>query len=79
MEFTKLKIEKGFPAPVGKANFDFSLFEVEDCTFVATSDKINFNPAYISAIRYGRLNGKKFTGRTVVVDGVKGVRIWRIK
>ncbi len=80
MEFTKLKIDKGITVPVGRNHFDFSSFEVGDSTFMATSaNAASFSPAYQSAMRYGKLNGKKFTGQTVIENGVKGVRMWRIK
>lgn len=80
MEFTKLKIDKNIPVPVGTGHFDFSLFEVGDSSFLAgDNSRISRNSGYQSALRYGNLNGKKFAGRSVVEDGVKGVRIWRVK
>ena len=79
MEFTKLKIDKNVPAPVGWKRYDFKTFEVGDSTFVSFGGEVRNTPAYISALRYGKLNGKQFTGRSVVEDGVKGVRVWRVK
>ena len=82
-----LQIDKNVPMPEARrANRScWSDFEVGDSAFFegefATSTKAEngfSRSAYISAIKYGHRNKKRFCGRDVTENGKQGVRIWRV-
>ena len=82
-----LQIDKNVPMPEAKkANRSrWSDFEVGDSAFfegqVARGGKPKnglSRSAYISAIKYGHRNNKRFSGRNVTENGKQGVRIWRV-
>lgn len=71
MEF---KIEKNVPMPrsMPRSKFPFASMEVGDSCFL--EKEISCIHAYTR-----HLKPKKFSGRTVTEDGIKGIRIWRIE
>jgi hypothetical protein len=75
---TDFKIDKGVPLPPtkhGTKKYPFGEMEVGDSVFFAgnTSDKIS------SAYAYYQRNGKRFANRTVIENGLSGVRVWRVE
>ena len=70
-------IDKGVPLPACKGKYAWvSVMQIGDSAFLAGIDA---QRAY-GAIKYAmRRCGFKFTLRTVTEDGVKGVRVWRVK
>lgn len=76
MEF---KIEKGVPLPKPRQNIKalpLSKMEVGDSIFLP--GKKSTNGANGSLSHWSRKLGAKFTQRKATVDGVDGVRIWRV-
>ena len=85
-----LQIDKNVPMPdPNKANNAnrscWSDFEVGDSAFFegqvagGAKPKNGFGrSAYISAIKYGHRNKKRFSGRNVTENGKQGARIWRV-
>lgn len=70
-------IEKNVPMPKTEGRgrppiYPFRDMDVGDSVFIPEQGV--GGSAYLSAMQHGRLNGKKFSGRTE--DG--GVRIWRV-
>lgn len=75
------KIEKGVPLPRGRAkrgSYDFGTIKAGDCAFFPVVG------ADIQALREGaskwkeRHPGWDYVTRKAVVDGVHGVRLWRL-
>lgn len=68
-------IEKGIPIPQRKmdAKYPFKEMEVGDSFFTTGT------PASYISLHTRLLKPKKFSCRTVVENGVKGLRIWRIE
>ena len=88
-----MELEKGVPVPepistVSKFSaVHWSKFEIGDSCFFpgcapsGTKTKRNSGMSrteYNGCIQYARRNGKKFTARTVVENGTKGMRVWRV-
>ena len=66
-----MKVESGIPIP---AKYPFAEMKVGDS--FAVPPKINRSAVNVSAMRYGRKHGMKFTVRRTV-DGT--LRCWRIE
>ena len=68
-------IEKGIPIPQRKidAKYPFREMQVGDSFFTSGT------PASYFSLHIRLLRPKKFSCRTVVENGVKGLRIWRIE
>jgi len=65
-----------------KLKYPFDRMKVGDSFFApgqvtARKGTAGQGAAHSAAKAYGRAHGLKFTGKTVVENGVKGVRIWR--
>ena len=74
----EITIDKGVSLPRGgrKNKYPLRTMEVDDSFFVVgrTPSKMG------SCIDYARFKtGFKYATRTVTEDGVKGVRVWRVK
>lgn len=70
---TTIVIEKGIPAPAARGKYPFAQMEVGDSFFVPGKTSRNFPLGpYNARLGFG------FRARTVTVDGVTGVRIWRV-
>ena len=75
-----IAIDKGVPMPryAGErgapAKYPFREMEVGDSCFVPGES----NQTFRSHAAYAQRSGKKFSARTVVEGGVKGLRVWRI-
>jgi len=69
-------ISKDIPHPGGYKNTLFvgtcAVLEVGDSFFAPNADINDLAPKTTS------LRPKKFSGRTVTEEGVKGIRVWRI-
>lgn len=84
-----MKIDKHIPPPVarafkGKGNhlsaYPFREMAVGDSVFYAGANKRSAqHPAYMVARGIQKRDGLRFTLRSVVEDGVEGVRIWRLE
>ena len=76
----KLAVEKGIPIPASRGG-GVSKYPWADMTEVGDSFFVPNGPRgaiYTAAIWYGtRHEGMKFACRTVIEDGVTGVRVWR--
>lgn len=72
---SEFKIDKGVPLPPRSHNrrYRFAEMEIDDSAFLPNTIASGVH----SRVQY--LKPKKFTVRSVVEGGVKGVRIWRIK
>ncbi len=71
-----MQIEKDVPMPMNgvgsPVKYPFKDMQVGDSVFAEGQDSVGY--AASAARAWGRINGRKFSARTV--DG--GVRIWRI-
>lgn len=67
------QIDKGIPIPV-KSKYPFNDMEVGDSAFFP--NKVSHQ---LHAIYRKLKPDKQFVTRTDYVDGVKGIRIWRVK
>jgi hypothetical protein len=65
-----IKIDKQIPIPNGRNKYPFAEMEIGDSFFVANVRSSNIQLRYYKP--------KQFTRRSVVKDGVQGVRVWRI-
>ena len=73
-----IPIETGIPIPKGKPTerkfaYPFSKMQVGESFFVPKTDS-----SFVGVYRT-RLAPKKFTTRVEEVDGIKGVRVWRVE
>lgn len=68
------EIERGVPVPDkgSKSKYPLREMEIGDSFFVPNAKNTDF------AVRY-RLKPKTFVVRVDLVDGVKGIRVWRTK
>jgi hypothetical protein len=73
---TQISIENGIPAPPKKRSFHV-LNLLEPGQSVVFKDVTVTAVANAAGRTKARHPGRKFTARTVEVDGVAGVRIWR--
>lgn len=75
----ELVVDKGIPIPKLKSGFPplsvWSKMEIGDSVFVPGSDSLKAQ----GFIKYPRTKGMRFTCRTLVENGVSGVRVWRIE
>lgn len=74
-----IKIEKGLPVPTkrsGPTKYPFADMTTGDSFFVAGA---NSSALWGSIWSYKNRHGGNFTARTVTENGVKGVRVWRVK
>lgn len=71
---SEIKIDKGIPTPEirGDLRYPWAKLEVGESFF---AEMRLTNQAAHAARAYGR----KFACRTVIENGVKGTRVWRIK
>lgn len=74
-----MKIEKNIPLPTSRtrgrpAKYPFKDMVVGDSVFFPGESTTPGNNVYVAAQMHARMNGKKFSGRTM--DG--GLRIWRV-
>lgn len=80
MDFDKhIPFDKGLQIPKRK-HPPFLQMEVHDSLFVVHNGSILKCPAYVYAATIQKRTNKRyrFAGRSVVENGVKGVRIWRV-
>jgi len=80
MSFT---IEQDVPTPAGRSKYPFQEMEVGDSFFVPLEDetlaKRRAQSVRAQAGRFGKINGVKFSIRTLDEDGQVGVRCWRVE
>lgn len=70
----EIKIDKGIPAPDrSRAKYPLAAMELGDSFFVPGKT------AALVGASFARHAPKKFAARGVTENGVKGVRVWRIK
>lgn len=69
-----IKIDKGIPAPASGRHlkYPFAMMEIGDSFFVPTTTSSNI---LVCAYKH---RPKRFTTRSVVENGVRGIRVWRI-
>jgi hypothetical protein len=76
-------IETDVPAPAGRSKYPFAEMDLGDSFFVPLEDETVANRRAQSvraqAGRFGKLNGVKFSIRTLDEDGQVGVRCWRVE
>lgn len=73
----EVKTDKGIPIPAkntrnGLCKYPFGQMEIGD-SFFSPQLKANYMNGYVQ-----RLKPRKFTVRTMVEGGIKGIRVWRI-
>ena len=76
-----MKIDKHVPVPPGatKRKYPFGDMAPGDSVFFPGENRADkHHPAYMSARNYVRRNGWQITVRSVIENGVKGIRIWRV-
>lgn len=75
---SEFKIEKGIPLPPSRrhSRYPFHEMEVNDSVFFPGVEQRTISGTAQST---GKSRGWRFATRKVVVDGVTGVRIWRVK
>ena len=76
------KIDKDIPIPITKrrgrpTKYPFAKMDVGDSVFFP-GERIKGN-AYMAAINYASGRDVRFKSRTVIEDGVEGIRVWRVK
>jgi len=79
-ETNMFEIDFNVPIPSPKAvvtKYPFAIMKIGDSFFVPNKTASEVSPHFARARR--RLPGTKFACRTVVENGVKGVRVWRVK
>lgn len=84
-----MQIDKNIPPPVARAfksktgrlsRYPFRQMEIGDSAFFPGANKVNAqHPAYMAAKTIQKRDGLRFTLRSVVENGVEGVRIWRLE
>lgn len=69
------KIEKGIPVPAHhpSTKFPLAVMEIGDSFFVVGVTIVSLHQGF------RRHRPKRFISRTVVEEGVRGVRVWRVE
>ena len=73
-ESDMIQIDKGIPLPMRQTKYPVNSMEIGDSFFVPHLRTTDLS----SILSYQKQYGKKFMTRTMVEDGVTGVRCWRI-
>ena len=67
------------PPPLRQQNYPFRDMQPGDSVFFPGENRADkHHPAYMNARNYVRRNGWQITVRSVIENGVKGIRIWRV-
>lgn len=66
------KIDKNIPLPKSRNNYPLGDMEIGDSFFIPGATPARMGSAFAN------YKPKKFSGRTVTEDGVKGCRVWRV-
>lgn len=72
---SEFKLEKGIPRPrpTGTPKYPLGALEIDDSFFIPGGTNQTLSGCFLQH------RPKRFSVRTLVEDGVKGVRVWRIK
>ena len=77
-----MKIDSNIPIPRARTSaYPFHIMEIGDSVFYPMDDAISIDrhPAYIVAATIQKRHADyRFTGRTLIENGIRGVRIWRV-
>ena len=76
-----MKIDKGIPIPAraARGKYPFRDMQPGDSAFFPGENlRHKQHPAYMNARNYVKRNGWQITVRSVIENGVKGIRIWRV-
>jgi hypothetical protein len=78
MRINAMKIDKNIPMPIARNPYiklPFDQMQIGDSFFTEMSKFVLRNRMSIASMKFNM----RFTGRTVIEDGVQGIRVWRVE